>query len=382
MKKAVLLFIAAATALVGLAGWSSADAQTVFDGRFSNKSTIIDNGTLTKTEFTRKYNENKTGDLPAIFKRYNIDASKIGEAKEGVIHSNGNVTVDGKVVATGGTVLGRLTAGSPDAKKVTINGKTYYEKPAAHSLTTSTKAYKAATAFVFLDKNGKYTGSFMKSCGNPINAKAKPVKKEQPKKEEPKKEKPKKEQPKTKAAAECNVLEARITDRNKYTLSAEATVSGDATISAYHYEVVNSEGDTVVDETVETTESTSELTGELEPGEYTATVTVKTSEGDKTSENCKTTLVVEEEEKPVAEKIEVCDTRTNEIVTIDESEFDESIHSTDLSDCEEQPEAPAELPQTGLAEGVAGLIGVGSVIASGGYYFASRRGLIDTILQR
>lgn len=74
-------------------------------------------------------------------------------------------------------------------------------------------------------------------------------------------------------------------------------------------------------------------------------------------------------------KIEVCDYTTKTIVTINEGDFDASKHTKDLSKCEETPVTPPELPKTGAGESIVAIFGLGALIASAGYYIASRRAL-------
>lgn len=65
-------------------------------------------------------------------------------------------------------------------------------------------------------------------------------------------------------------------------------------------------------------------------------------------------------------EITVCDLKTNKLVTIDEADFDSKKHSKDLSVC-------SELPHTGPTENIVAMIGLGALVASIGYYVASRR---------
>jgi len=74
-------------------------------------------------------------------------------------------------------------------------------------------------------------------------------------------------------------------------------------------------------------------------------------------------------------KIEVCEIATKTVVTINEADFDETKYTKDLSKCEETPVTPPELPQTGAGESIVALVGLGALIASIGYYVASRRAL-------
>lgn len=379
MRKLTFMVLGAAilvTAVLGLAGMSTASAETVFSGRFNNGSNIIRGGTLTKSEFTSLYNQNKTGDLPAIFSHYGINPSEINSAKEGIVHADGRVTVNGQTVATNAWSLGRQTLGSPTVRKVSIGGKTYYEKPLANAI----GSHKAVSAFVFLDNNGKYKSAIIKSCGNPITAT--PT------------EPPKKPAPKPQPAATCKVLTSTIQNRDQFTLKAQATVSNGATVSGYHYIIKDNAGKTVLEETVNTSALESSISGELPAGTYSAEVIVKTSVGDKTGKACKTTFRIEKEEKPPVKKVWVCEIESGEIIELEEDAIDEKIHSTNLDDCEEEPvtptptptpekpEVPQELPQTGLADIVAGFVGIGSVAASVSYYAASRRGLLNTIFNR
>ena len=84
---------------------------------------------------------------------------------------------------------------------------------------------------------------------------------------------------------------------------------------------------------------------------------------------------------------QVCRLSDQKIVTITTTEYDnnQSAYSTDLTACQPvvpatpvtpvTPAAPTELPHTGLSDTVAPLVGTGSLVASLGYYVASRRAL-------
>lgn len=78
---------------------------------------------------------------------------------------------------------------------------------------------------------------------------------------------------------------------------------------------------------------------------------------------------------PKDNDIKVCELATKNIVTIKESQFDASKHSTDLSKCKETPvtpETPTELTKTGAGD-VAGLIAVVAVATAAGYSWFLRR---------
>lgn len=84
------------------------------------------------------------------------------------------------------------------------------------------------------------------------------------------------------------------------------------------------------------------------------------------------TVTVNKECQP--DKITVCDYTKKQIVTINENEFDSSKHTNDLAKCQETPPVtPPELPKTGATDDIIAVMGLGALIASVGYYVASRR---------
>lgn len=100
------------------------------------------------------------------------------------------------------------------------------------------------------------------------------------------------------------------------------------------------------------------------------TVTVTTAHGQKTDQ---ASVVVMS--KCDAKQIQVCELKTKQIITINESAFNSNLHSKNLDDCKTkpaQPTPPGELPKTGL-DTLASLIGLTSLVASVGYYVNSRK---------
>lgn len=72
------------------------------------------------------------------------------------------------------------------------------------------------------------------------------------------------------------------------------------------------------------------------------------------------------------EELRVCELDTKTIVTIKQSDFNESRYSTDLSKCEETPTV-TELPQTGATGTVLQAVGAMALVGASAYYLASRR---------
>ena len=74
--------------------------------------------------------------------------------------------------------------------------------------------------------------------------------------------------------------------------------------------------------------------------------------------------------KACAGKITVCELATKKVVTINESDFNTSKYSKDLSVC---TTTPPELPKTGMGENIVALLGLGALTAGVVYFVRSRR---------
>ncbi len=146
----------------------------VFNGNSSaalprdcDNNAIIYCGAGDTNELTQKYNENKTGDLATIYSSYGISSSMLAGAKMGEVRKDGTVTVGGEVVATDAMSIGRQKLAGSVVKS--IGGKTYYNSPPSTSFRSNSIA-----AFVFFDNNGLFKGAIITSCGNPVEGKPKP----------------------------------------------------------------------------------------------------------------------------------------------------------------------------------------------------------------
>lgn len=346
MKKIFLSLFVSVIGFSGLAFSSPVAAAS----RDCDSNAIIHCGALTTSELQQKYNTNATGDLDDVFAHYGISASDIKSmpnVKEGHIHKDGRVVVDGVVVATNAKSVGRHDIDG--SSKVTINGKTYYERTPSVSFRSD-----SLPAFVVLKEDGTFDYAIIKSCGNPVTA-TNVVKL--------------KEQPKPEPKYTCDSLTATKINRTTYRFDAEATADNGATVTEYEYGFGDGNGITVKD-SIYTYEYS-------EPGTYTAEVTVhfdvngtsKTATGTQ----CKVKVTVAEEpKKEEPKKEEPCP-------------YDATLPK-DSAECveEEEPEVvPAdEIPKTGPAQLIGAGIGVSSMSAAGYYWIASRRNLIGKILNR
>lgn len=204
----------------------------------------------------------------------------------------------------------------------------------------------------------------------------------------------------------CKSLGITVVDRTHFNFKVQYTAVN-ATFKSVTYVVKNADGK-VVD--TKKSNSTTLAYTQTTPGKYTvqATVTFSVNGVDKTatSKSCtgafevpalpkditvcelatKKIVTIKEADFDASKysknlddckevvTVDVCDLTTKQIVTIDEKDFDASKHTKDLSKCEETT-TPPELPKTGMGENVAAIVGLGALIASAGYYVASRRAL-------
>lgn len=173
---------------------------------------------------------------------------------------------------------------------------------------------------------------------------------------------------------ECKALGITVVDRTHFKFNTSYSVEN-ASFKSVTYVVKNASGTTV--DTKKSTAANGALDyTQTTVGTYTvqATLTVTVNGQDKTatSDGCKGTFTVPKQPGDIS----VCELATKKIITIKESDFDSSKHSTDLSKCQETPPVtPPELPHTGIGETLTAVIGLGALIASTGYYIASRRAL-------
>lgn len=251
---AVGIFVAAA-ALVTM-NVMRTDVEAA-DGRDCTANSIINCGAYSAGEMQQKYQQNAKGDLPAIYAHYGIDMNQVGAAKQGLVYKDGRVEVDGRTVATGAHSIGRsqISGSSP----INIGGKTYY-----NSANQTAFRSNSIRAFVFLKPDGSFQAAVLMSCGNPVSATPTPP---------PTPPKP----PKNPEAA-CVKLEKVSLTRTSFRFTASASTKDGATISGYTFNF----GD---GKSVKQSASSIEHTY-IEPGDYTAKVTVHTSVGDKTTTAC------------------------------------------------------------------------------------------------
>jgi uncharacterized repeat protein (TIGR01451 family)/LPXTG-motif cell wall-anchored protein len=157
----------------------------------------------------------------------------------------------------------------------------------------------------------------------------------------------------------CDALTVSKISRTDYSFTGKATAEGGATIVSYTFDFG--------DGTTATVASPNDMKHKYaKDGTYTAklSVTVKVNDSEKivTSDKCAVKVTVSPEEcKP---GIPMNDERCKEVPC---------VPTPANNNC---GQLPPELPKTGSDDNILALIGAGSLIASVGYYVASRRSLL------
>lgn len=179
----------------------------------------------------------------------------------------------------------------------------------------------------------------------------------------------------------CDFLKKEMITRTKFEFTGEATALNGPTITNYTIDF----GDGT---TAQVTDPTAVPHEYAQPGTYTAKMTanmvVNGEATPVTSEACEVEVTVNkpEECKP---GIPVGDDRCKEEeckpgIPVGDERCEECVPNPKGNDtCEE---LPAELPTTGPAEMIGGALGLGSIVAAGYYWYASRRGLMNEMLNR
>jgi hypothetical protein len=149
----------------------TAASATVDDTPDCDTVAIIKCGFKTMAEMRADYRANDYGDVHKIYNTFGISAADLKDNstfKPGIVWRDGRVTVDGKVVATKAMTAGRWNNPTSDMTRMPGTVRAY-------KMDTSHFTDEGQTAFIKVDNNGKFLFAVIKSCGNPVSAKAKPV---------------------------------------------------------------------------------------------------------------------------------------------------------------------------------------------------------------
>lgn len=122
---------------------------------------IIKCGAFSESALKKAYDKDSYGDIEKVYDEFDISRSDLSGFESGIVYRNGDVKVDGKVVATGAMTAGRNYGGTK------ISGT-----KGAGTYSVSKFVDEGQTAFVKME-DGKFVFAIVKACGNPVSAKPK-----------------------------------------------------------------------------------------------------------------------------------------------------------------------------------------------------------------
>ena len=275
-----------------------------------NKFNVVYCGTHSMSELQTAYSRTE---IKELYKEWYVTETMVqggSNMREGVVDANGNITVDGRVVATNAiTVQSKAGTRQPQPQRSykTSNGYTYYQYTTGQSFVDGPKSYNI---YAWFDNNGSFITGVIKDCGNPVWGNP--------------------TTPPAKPALTCDALQVTEISRNTFKFSVKATAKGGASITSYTYNFG--------DNNIKTTNSSEIQYTYAKEGNYKVTVTVngkETGEVKRQSEGCTKTIVVKPEPKMIVCVIEEGGKKYTK--EIKKEEFNEKIHKTNLDECKESP---------------------------------------------
>ena len=321
-----------------------------------NKFNVVYCGTHSMSELQTAYSRTE---IKELYKEWYVTETMVqggSNMREGVVDANGNITVDGRVVATNAiTVQSKAGTRQPQPQRSykTSNGYTYYQYTTGQSFVDGPKSYNI---YAWFDNNGSFITGVIKDCGNPVWGNP--------------------TTPPAKPALTCDALQVTEISRNTFKFSVKATAKGGASITSYTYNFG--------DNNIKTTNSSEIQYTYAKEGNYTVTITVNGKEAGEVKRqnpNCQKTVTVKPEPKMIVCVIEEGGKKYTK--EIKKEEFNEKIHKTNLDECKETPtptpNTPStptpspELPTTGASDAIMSALGLGGLTTATIAYIASRR---------
>ena len=275
--------------------------------------------------------------------------------KQGTVDANGNVIVDGQVVATGARTY-QAKAGtrqvSPE-KTVNYGGYNYYQYTTGQSFIDGTTTY---AIYAWFDNYGKFIAGVIKDCGNPVWGQA---------------------TWKAKDVKVCDLTSKKIVTikENEYDSKKHSKDLEDCKET----KVCDLDSNTIItikEKQFDSKKHSKDLTDcqktrvcELKTGKI---ITIKEKEYDEKKHS---------RNEDDCDKAEVCRISDKQTVTVTRKELNNSQYTTDMSKCKENPvtpptpetPTPGELPKTGTANIVMSALGLGGLTTAIIAYVASRR---------
>lgn len=161
---AILGAIVGVVIVSGLRGEQVA-ALSITAPRDCDSNAVINCGALNTTELKQRYSNKGVSSIYDYFGISSTDIDSIDTtAAAGLVFKDGDVTVNGKTVATDAITAGRENISG--STKVTSGGVTFYKRPPKVSFRPDSIA-----AYVVM-KDGQFKFAILAPCGNPIMATA------------------------------------------------------------------------------------------------------------------------------------------------------------------------------------------------------------------
>ncbi|HUD05954.1 MAG TPA: hypothetical protein VMR18_03535 [Candidatus Saccharimonadales bacterium] len=149
---------------------STAQALSISSPVDCDANAVIDCGALSTGVLQQKYSNSGVATIYSYFGITSQDINTIGTtAVVGAVFKNGNVTVDGKTVATNAITAGRSNI-SPGSTKVVVGSVTFYKRAPSVSFEKN-----SLYAYVVMNSKKQFSFAILASCGNPVTATPLPV---------------------------------------------------------------------------------------------------------------------------------------------------------------------------------------------------------------
>lgn len=275
VRRLGLIFTALALVVQSFAVFSPPDPANA-----ANPSDFIYGGISTKTQLLSAYDASArgNGDLKNIFDYAGITRAELNGVRNGTINSREKGTGSGAWLSWGRQH--RFSADQGEVKH-DANGSTIYSRP-LHKFDSKAYTIRHGSTYQVLIGQSAKMGTFaiIKDCANLVTTKL-PIPPPPPPPPAPKPE------------TRCSALTLKRIDRTTVSLTARAEALNGARITGYEFSVKN--GASTVATDTKTTGATTAASDPIElpePANYTGSVVVKTSIGDKTSANCAVAITV------------------------------------------------------------------------------------------
>lgn len=250
----------------------------------SSASDFVPGGVTTRKQYLSYYDRNYNN-IKDIYNSLGISRADIVNTSEGTINSK-------QVLSWG--LTSRFSSAQGERvytykKSSGVTGKVYY-RPLSLWDSKPYTIKNGSTYDAYIGHSDKFGWfAIMKNCGNLITRKAPPAPVTPKPKPQPTTPAPQPQPtPQPVSVASCQAIRVIVSNRTLVQMSGQATTSGNASIQRYDFTVRDTSGKKLHEQAVTTSalQATADNFQLEQPGSYTASLSVNTSLGQKTSPNC------------------------------------------------------------------------------------------------